>query len=82
MQQYYTALENNNGRYTGVVFNSSNNSVEFRSKSHSSQIQAMFEVQNYLKTKQTEQTNSSPQVITNSINYTTSVPAPRRCCGR
>lgn len=90
--QYYTALENTNGRYTGIVYNSINNSVEYRSNSHSDQIQAMLEVQNFLKEKQiSNEGKARQQILTSSKTYGTPGPissnretptTTRKCCGR
>jgi hypothetical protein len=83
MQQYYTSLEIENERYIGVVHNSANNIVEYRTKPHTSQMQAMLEVQNHLKSKQpTEGSITQQQIITNSVIYHTPAPQPKRCCGR
>lgn len=81
MQQYYTSIENNDGRYTAIVHNSSNNAEEYRSKSYHSQIQAMMDVTEYLKTKQSPN-QPKQQIITNTAVYRPAPQAPRRCCGR
>lgn len=82
MQQYYTSIEIDNGRYIGVVYSSSNNAIEYRTKSYSSQVQAMMEVTEYLKNKQAP-SDTKQEIITNSTTYHPVPQAPRRgCCGR
>lgn len=87
MQQYYTSIEIDNGRYIGVVYNSSNNVIEYRSKSCSSQMQAMMDITEYLKTKQPSnqtgpEVKQQQQIITNSTTYHPTPQVPRKCCGR
>lgn len=82
MQQFYTSIETENGRYIGVVYNSNNNVVEYRTKAYSGQMQALMDVSDYLKKKENP-TNSKQQIITNTAVYKPVDPSqPRRCCGR
>jgi len=81
MQQYYTAIEIENGRYIGIVHNSGNNSVVYRTKPYLSQIQAIMDITEHLKTKKPNTTSQS-NTISNTVQYQPAPQAGRRCCGR
>lgn len=83
MQQYYTSIEVNNDGYVGVVYNSNNNISEYRTKPHPSQLQAMMEITDFLKTKTAPlPTQNNQNIITNSAKFHPTPQAARRCCGR
>jgi hypothetical protein len=82
MQQYYTSIEVDNNGYIGVVYNTTNNGVEYRTNPHTSQLQAVMDVTNFLKTKKPSSTQNNPNIILNTAQLNP-VPQPgKRCCGR
>jgi len=83
MQQYYTSIEVNDDGYVGIVYNSNNNVSEYRTKPHPSQLQAMMEITDFLKTKTAPPpVQSNSNVIKNTANFHPTPQPTRRCCGR
>jgi hypothetical protein len=91
MNKYYTTIETiqDGQQFIGVVYETSTNQQIFKTNSHPSHIQAVNEINNFLKTKLS---NNIPAPgtsieISNSIRPVTIkgiVPGTggRRCCGR
>jgi len=85
MQQYYTSIEVNNDGYIGTVYNSNSNISEYRTKPYPSQLQAMMDITDFLKTKTAPAPSNlekNTNVITNTAQLHSTPQPARRCCGR
>lgn len=88
MAQYFTSIEVIDGTFVGVAYNSTTNKEIYRSSPYRSQLQALMDVTEFLKT----QTPSNPanirantpqqQTITNTATLHPAPQVPGRCCGR
>ena len=84
MNNFYSNIEVRDGKYIGIVYNSSNNTKIYESKEYSSQSQAIQDINLFLSDSANENINT---VITNTLKYkdvitNTHKQASKRCCGR
>jgi hypothetical protein len=86
MNKTYTVMNVIDGKFIGIVYDSTNNQELYRTSPKHTQLQATLDVNNFL-TSSVSNTNTKPvrATITNTTTFkATSTPttAPRRCCGR
>lgn len=80
MNNYYTSLQDHNGKYTGLVHNIADNSIIYQTKFYPTQEQVNLEITEFLKTNNPPNTNNLPQIETAFINSLRT--ASNSCCGR
>jgi hypothetical protein len=85
MEQYYTSIEISNSKYIGIVFSKNNNEKIYQTKEYASQIQAVQDLNIFLKTKVEPKSSLPPgttHTIFNAVKTQRSSGTTGRCCGR
>ena len=86
MSNYFTSIENSEGRYFGIVYDVNNNNEVYRTKIYDTQLQASKDANIWATTQKTPDNVPLPsiqpqqQTIT-TTSYFRTTPSGR-CCGR
>jgi hypothetical protein len=81
MNKYYTSIQEQDGMFTGFVYNSTNNDIIYQTEPYTTQEQANISIVNFLikNFQNISSSSTTSQAIPSSLLKTVST--PKHCCG-